>query len=116
VDAVVHVGDAGFYDVNAGALVSEGTLFRVEAGAAALVALALLVRPTRIVWLVALAVAAGAAGAAVWSTYVDVGALGPLPDLYEPTWSSPGKLLSVYAEGLAVLTCPAGLIVRPRHG
>jgi hypothetical protein len=32
--------------------------------------------------------------AAVLYRYVDVGSLGPLPDLYENTWQVPGKLLS----------------------
>jgi hypothetical protein len=36
-------------------------------------------------------------------TYVDVGSLGPLPNMYEPTWALPGKrasAVSVDAEEL----------------
>ena len=38
--------------------------------------------------------------------YVDVGSLGPLPDMYENTWQVPGKLLSAYAEAAAVVSPP----------
>jgi hypothetical protein len=51
-------------------------------------------------------------------TYVDVGALGPLPDLYEPTWVPAGKLASAVAEGLGTLLAITGFVVavwiRPR--
>ena len=53
-------------------------------------------------WLAALAVAASALGAVLLYRYVDVGALGPLPDMYENTWQVPGKLLSAYAEAAAI--------------
>ena len=57
----------------------------------------------------ALLVAAGAAGAVLLYTYVDVGRLGPLPDMYEPTWSVPGKRLSAAAELAATLSASLGL-------
>jgi hypothetical protein len=44
--------------------------------------------------------------------YVDLGPLGPLPDMYENTWQVPGKLLSAYAEGAAVVLAGLGLLVR----
>jgi hypothetical protein len=102
-DAYVHATNAGIYDPPGGGLVTEGNLFRAEALAAGLVALALLLRPSRRVWLAAVAIAASALGAVVLYRYVDVGAIGPIPNLYEPTWQVPGKLLSAYAEGAALL-------------
>jgi hypothetical protein len=41
---------------------------------------------------------------------VDVGVLGPLPDMYENTWQVPGKLLSAYAEAAAVVLAALGLM------
>ena len=38
-------------------------------------------------------------------------AVGPIPNLYDPTWQEPGKLLSAFAEGAAVLLSVAGLAV-----
>jgi hypothetical protein len=62
-----------------------------------------LVRPRRSGWLAALGVAASALAAVLLYRYVDLGSLGPLPDMYENTWQVPGKLLSAYAEGAAVV-------------
>ena len=70
----------------------------------------LLVRPTRWVWAAALLVAASAAAAVLVYTYVDPGTLGPLPDLYEPTWTLPGKSASAIAEVAGALLAAAGLI------
>jgi hypothetical protein len=39
-----------------------------------------------------------AIAAALLHRYLDVGALGPSPDMYENTWQVPGKLLSAFAE------------------
>ena len=110
IDAYVHLHDAGLYDGGTG--ITEGALFRVEAYVAVVVALALLVRPHWVVvWVIALLVAAGAAGAIYLYTYVDVGALGPLPNLYEPTWALPGKRLAAAAETAATATAALGLAV-----
>jgi hypothetical protein len=109
IDAYVHLHDAGLYDGGTG--ITEGALFRVEACVAVVVALALLVRPHPIVWVIALLVAAGAAGAIYLYTYVDVGALGPLPNMYEPTWALPGKRLAAAAETAATATAALGLAV-----
>jgi len=40
--------------------------------------------------------------------YVDVGTIGPLPNMYEPTWQVPGKPLSAYAEGGAAVLSALG--------
>lgn len=110
IDAYVHLHDAGLYDGGTG--ITEGALFRVQACVALVVALALLVRPHWVVvWVIALLVAAGAAGAIYLYTSVDVGALGPLPNLYEPTWALPGKRLAAAAETAATATAALGLAV-----
>jgi hypothetical protein len=109
IDAVIHWQNASAYDAVA-ATVSQGALFRVEAVLAAAAGLLVLVRPRRSSWLAALLVAAGGLAAVLLYRYVDVGALGPLPDMYEDTWQVPGKLLSAYAEGATVILAGLGLL------
>ena len=109
VDAYVHFHDAGLYDVATGASLTEGTVFRAQAGVAIAVAVALLVRPHWLVWVIAVLLAASAVGAVFLYTYLDVGRLGPLPDMYEPTWSVPGKRLGAAAEIAATLIALVGL-------
>jgi len=43
--------------------------------------------------------------------FVDVGSLGPLPDIYDPSWST-DKAISLVVEGLAALGA-LGLLVLP---
>jgi hypothetical protein len=114
VDAYVHLHDAGSYDSVTSSVLSEATLFRAQAILAALVAVALVLRPRPVAWAVAVLVAAAAIGAVLLYTYVDVGALGPLPDMYEPTWNLPGKAASAYAEAAAVLLALSGFVVALR--
>jgi hypothetical protein len=109
IDAVVHWQNASAYDAVRGGI-SQGQLFRAEAAVAVVVGLLVLVRPRPSSWLAALLVAASALGAVLLYRYVDVGALGPLPDLYENTWQVPGKLLSAAAEAAAVVLAGLGLV------
>jgi hypothetical protein len=44
------------------------------------------------------------------SRYVDLGQIGPLPDLYDPVWF-PEKLLAAFAEGAAFVTALAGVVI-----
>jgi hypothetical protein len=115
IDAYVHAHDAGFYDAVKTSVVSQGTLFRLETVVAAVVGVALIVRPTRIWWVAALVVTVSAFGAVMLYQYVDVGTVGPLPNMYEPTWVLPGKVASAWAEGIGVLLAAAGLITAPSH-
>jgi hypothetical protein len=103
IDGVVHIKDAYFYDANTGALLSQGQLFRIQGVIALVLAAAVLVLPRRPVWGLAFLVAASAFGAVVLYTYVDVGSLAGLPNMYEPSWGPPGKLLSGVAEGVGAL-------------
>ena len=116
VDAAVHASSAGIYDPAHGGLITEGNLFRAEAAIAALVSVLLVVRPTRSVWTVAFATAATALAAVVLYRYVNVGSIGPIPNLYEPTWQVPGKLLSAYAEAAAVAISAVGAITARATG
>jgi hypothetical protein len=111
IDAYVHFHDAHFYDFAAGGSVTQGDLFRVQAGVAVAVAVALLVRPHWLVWTIAVLVAASAAGAVYLYTYVNVGTLGPLPNMYEPIWAQPGKRLAAAAETAATVTALVGLVI-----
>jgi glucan phosphoethanolaminetransferase (alkaline phosphatase superfamily) len=108
IDAVIHWRDAPFYD-SAGPGLSQGELFRIQAVVAIVVAIAVLVWPRRGVWVIAFLVAASAVGAAVLYTYVNVGSLAGLPNMYEPSWSPSGKALSAIAEGAGALFALAGL-------
>jgi hypothetical protein len=114
IDAIVHWQNAPAYDTVT-ATVGQGQLFRVEAALAVAVGLLVLVRPRPSSWLAALAVAATALAAVLLYRYVDVGALGPFPDMYENTWQVPGKLLSASAEGAAVLLAGLGLLTHRKH-
>jgi hypothetical protein len=109
VDAVVHWQNAPAYDA-VKATLSQGELFRAEAVVAVAVGLGVLIRPRRSSWVAALLVAGSALAAVLLYRYVDVGSLGPLPDMYENTWQVPGKLLSAYAEAAAVVLAALGLL------
>ena len=84
---------------------------------AVVAALLVLIRPRPSSWLAALLVAASALATVLLYRYVDVGSLGPLPDMYENTWHVPGKLLSAFAEAAAVVFAGLGLLThRQRPG
>jgi hypothetical protein len=110
IDSYVHAHDAAFYDAVRTSVISQGTLFRLEAAVAAVIAVALIIRPSWVWFAGALIVAASAFGAVVLYQYVDVGTLGPLPNMYEPTWALPGKSASAWAEGAGVILAAAGLL------
>ncbi len=114
IDAVVHLQNASGYD-GGGATITEGELFRVEAGLAIVVGLLVLLWPRRTSWVAALLVGASALAAVLVYRYVDIGPVGPFPDMYENTWQVPGKVLSAYAEGAAVVLAGLGLLFTP-HG
>jgi len=114
VDVYVHLHLAASYDANTAAI-SEGTLFQVEAGVAGLAAVLVLLTRTQIGVMVALLVAAGGVGAVLLYQYVDVGAVGPLPNMYEPL-SYPEKTDSLIAEAVAALAALALLALHWARG
>ncbi|MEE4545995.1 hypothetical protein V2S66_29005 [Streptomyces sp. V4-01] len=102
VDAYIHAKLADQYDAVA-ANVSQGGLFRAEAALASLAALLVLVWRRPFVDGFAWVVAAGGLAALLLYHYVDVGAFGPLPDMYEPVWFG-DKQISAVAQGVAVVS------------
>lgn len=110
----LHLDLAGGYDPNTAAI-SEGALFRVDAALAVLAAVLVVVTRGRLGAVgvgVALLVAAGGVAVVVLYQYVDLGAVGPLPDMNEPI-SFPDKTASVIAEALAALAALTLLLWRP---
>ncbi|MFJ2188993.1 hypothetical protein ACIOJE_13730 [Kitasatospora sp. NPDC087861] len=112
VDAYVHADLAEGYDAVVKS-VSQGDLFRIEAALAALAALLLLVRPHRPALAFAFLVAAGGLAALLLYRYVDVGSLGPLPNMYEPVWYT-DKQTAAVAEAVAALATGCLLLTHRR--
>jgi glucan phosphoethanolaminetransferase (alkaline phosphatase superfamily) len=111
VDAWVHLHDAKDYEAIRTSVLSQATLFRIEGVVAVALAVTLLLWPRRLLWAAAVVVLASALAAVVASTYIDLGQLGPVPDMYEPTWQLPGKLASAWAEGIGTGIALVGLLV-----
>lgn len=86
VDAWTHLDLAPQFALNRTSTLSEATLFRIEAALAIAAAVLLVLRQNVLTVLFAAAVAGGGAFLLVLYRYVDVGRLGPVPDLYEPIW------------------------------
>ena len=108
VDAVVHLNYASRYDP-VGNTISQGDIFRIESSVAILVAVVLLVAPwRRLGYLAALLISASAFGGVMLYRYVNVGAIGPIPNMYEPVWFGQ-KTFSAYAEAAAAVIALVGL-------
>lgn len=110
VDAYVHADLAAGFDAN-GAHITEGDLFRIQAGLAALAALLVLVHGRRLSAAFALLVSLSAFGAVMLYHYVNVGTLGPLPNMYDPIWYTE-KTVSAIAEAIAAVASAALLAPR----
>ncbi|MEU8796236.1 hypothetical protein [Spirillospora sp. NPDC048819] len=109
-DAYVHwvfAPDMAFVE---GGAIGGDLLFRVQAAVAGVVAVVILTYATRWAYALAFLVAASAVGALLFYYYVDVGALGPLPAMYEPVWYTE-KTISVVGEGIAALAAAAGFLL-----
>lgn len=113
VSSYIHFALATAYDANV-ADISQGTLFRVQASVAALAAVLVLVTAHRAVTALALVVSAASLGAVVASVYIDLGAIGPFPNMYEPAWYS-DKTISAIAEGISTVTAAAALLLTSRR-
>lgn len=113
VSGYLHLDLADVFD-GVGEQVTLGTLFRVQGGAALLVAAWLL--PARGSWLpelAALLVGLASAVAVVLSVYVRIPPLGPLPEIYEPIWYAE-KTASAVTAALAAAGAAALLAARRR--
>lgn len=113
ISVYVHVALADGYDVPAGGAITQGDLFLIEAGAAALAGVLVLVWPSRVSYAVAFLVAASAFGAVLLYRYVEVGSLGPLPRMYMPVWTT-DRIISAAAEGTAAVLAAVGVVL-PRR-
>ncbi|MET9669590.1 hypothetical protein ABZY19_30190 [Streptomyces sp. NPDC006475] len=112
VDAYLHAHLADRYDAISSS-VSQGTLFRLEAALAALAALLVLVWRRLPGDLFASLVAVGGLALLLVYRYVDVGELGPIPNMYEPIWYGE-KEATVVVQAVAVLATLYLLLVRPK--
>lgn len=101
VDAFVHFDLASAFEGNRTSVLSEAQIFRAQSIVAIIVALGVLVRPRRYTVVLAFLVAASALIAVVLYRYVDIGAIGPIPNMYDPYWGPIGKVLSLIGEALA---------------
>lgn len=113
IDVYVHVRLSDLLDVPAGGAITQGDLFLIEAGVAALAAALVLAWPSRISYAFAFLVAASALGAVLLYRYVDLGSLGPLPRMYTPVWTM-DKIVSAIAEGVAAVLAAVGVFL-PRQ-
>jgi len=110
VDAYVHFNLASAFAQVKTSTLSQADLFRADATVALIAAVALLVRPRRYTAAFAFLVAAGGTVAVVLYRYVDIGSIGPIPNMYDPYWAPAKKTISAFAEGAAALAA-AGLFV-----
>jgi hypothetical protein len=95
---------------------SQGDLFAVQTVLCALAAAAVLIVGGLWSWLAAFAVAGGSLGAILLYRYVDVGQIGPIPNMYDPGWfpeKSHSAIASAVATGAALLWL-GWLATRPR--
>lgn len=112
-DAYAHFDLSGAYDTvrnSAGSAISQGLLFRSEGALAILAAVLLAVRPNLLTGIGAFAVAAGGSAALLLYRYVDIGRIGPLPEMYEPVWY-PEKTRCLIAMVIAAAAA-AGIVVQ----
>jgi hypothetical protein len=117
VDAIVHLDLASEFASVKTSTISQADIFRIESVVALIVAAALLVRPRRETAIAAFVVAASAAVAVVRYRYVDVGKIGPIPNMYDPYWQPVGKWLSAVAEIVAAVASAALIgVLTPSRG
>jgi hypothetical protein len=110
VDVYVHFDLASSYVGVRSSVLSQADLFRAEAAVAVFAGVALLVRPRRYTAAFAFLVTAGGTAAVLVYRYVDVGAFGPFPNMYENIWYTE-KTQSAWAEGIAALAAAALFVV-----
>jgi hypothetical protein len=109
IDAYIHLKLASTQPPANPGTISQGTLFYAEGGVAILAALLVLFRGTRATFAFAFLIAASALAVVLIYRYIDVGALGPLPDMYEPAWYTT-KIIATIAEAVAVPAAIAGFL------
>ena len=114
VNAYIHVDLASQYDAVTSGTISQGDLFRIQAGAGLLAAVLVVALRRRASDLFALAVAAGGIFAVLLYRYVEVGQIGPLPSMYEPVWYTE-KALSLVAQAFVAAAAATLLVLGVRQ-
>lgn len=109
ISSYVHLHGAHFYS-SLGNTITQADLFYAQGAVAALVALWVLVTGNRRAWAAVAVVGAASFAAVMLYRYVDVGSIGPIPNMYEPSWQTNEKLLSAYAEAAAVVVAAVALL------
>lgn len=109
IDAGVHAHLAPGYQAGNSAGIGQGTLFLLEAAAAVLAGLYVLLRGSRAAYAVAFVVAFSAFVAVVLYRYVDIPAFGPFPAMYDPVWFFE-KTASAVAEGVGAVLAAVGFL------
>lgn len=107
--AVVHWRLAPARDL-IGEVFTQGDLFRLQAVIAAVLAAAVLARPSLPVWGAAASLGGLSLLAVVATTYVAVPAAGPFPRMFEPVWYA-DKLVAAAAAGLVLASSCVGLVL-----
>ena len=113
VEAVVHWYLAEPFGLAAPGGWGGDPVFRLQATAAAVAALLVLLTGRLAAYAFALLVAGSALAAVLAATWFVTPALGPIPAMHDPVWY-PLKTLSAVAEGLTVLLAIAALLPRRR--
>ncbi len=108
VDAAIHANLAASQPPNG--VISQIDLFYLETALASAAAFLVLASATRLTYLFAILVAGSALGVVVLYRYVDVGPVGPLPDMYEPFWYA-SKIAASVAEAVTVVAATAGALL-----
>jgi hypothetical protein len=101
IDAFTHLDLASSYSHNTTGTVNQGVLFQIEASLAIAAAVLLVVRQNLITTAFAVLVAGGGAFVLLLYRYVDVGKIGPIPNMNEPVWY-PEKEQSLTGELIAL--------------
>lgn len=109
-DAIVHWEFAPDMAGVEGGSIGGDDLFRAQAIVAAVMGVLILAWARRWTYALAFLVAGSAFGALLLYYFVDVGALGPLPEMYEPVWYKE-KTISAVGEGIATLAALIGIFV-----
>lgn len=101
-DAKIHFKLAPAYDQIKSSTVSQGDLFRIEAWLAIAAAVLVLLVRKPVAALFAASVAGGGLVPLLVYRYYDIGAVGPLPAMYEPAWF-PDKSHTAIAQAIATV-------------
>lgn len=109
-DAVVHWLFAPDMAGVQGGMIAGDDLFRGQAIVAVVAGVLNIVWARRWTYALSFLVASTALGAVLLYTFVDVGVLGPLPDMYDYVWYKE-KTISAVGEGIATIAALIGIFV-----